>query len=174
VNDEQLFRQQMADVRPLVQDRADITATRRHANFAQRRHAAVADIQRADNALSDAVQLVDNNAVVSFKRAGIQAAVFKKLRLGKHQNQARLDLHGMKIDQARTAVYQFIMDCQRYNLRTVVIVHGKGLRSATGQALLKSHTVHWLEQLDAVMAFHSAQAQDGGTGAVYVLLRKAS
>ncbi len=172
MSDEQLFRQEMAGVRPLVQDKVDLKPLQVRQDRARRRKAAMEEVAES-NGLSDAVQLVDNNAVLSFKRPGIQELAFKKLRLGKHENQARLDLHGMKIEEARAAVYQFILDCQHSALRTVIIVHGKGQRSATGQALLKSHTAHWLEQLESVMAFHSAQAKHGGTGAVYVLLRKA-
>jgi|SRR5690554_3532804 len=171
MDDEQLFRQAMLGVKPLRQDKVDIQPIQSLVDPIRRRKAAIAE-RSEDNALSDAVQLVDNDAVVSFKRPGMQQQMFKKLRLGKYESQARLDLHGLQIEQARAAVYEFILACQREALRTVIIVHGKGQRSATGEALLKSHTVHWLEQMQPVMAFHSAQARHGGAGAVYVLLRK--
>lgn len=166
-----LFRQELGDVKPLQQDKADISRTAEEIDFERRRAAAVAELQ-ADNALADALQMVDKDAIVVFKRPGVQDGVFKKLRLGKYESQARLDLHGLTVEQARREVYQFIQDCMQYELRVVTLVHGKGTRSSGGQALLKSHAVHWLEQIEQVMAFHSAQPQHGGNGALYILLRK--
>lgn len=169
--DEDDFLQAFADVKPIEQDKADITKTAADVDFALRREAAVKEEER-DNALADALVMIDPNAVVEFKRAGVQDGVFKKLRLGKYESQARLDLHGFTVEQARRELYQYVKDCMQYELRVVTVVHGKGTRSAAGKALLKSHCVHWLEQMDEVMGFHSAQAQHGGNGALYVLLRK--
>lgn len=171
MNDDELFRQELGDIKPLVQDKADISRQVCDENAERRREAAVTEKQ-PDNALADAVQMIDQNAFVEYKRAGVQDGVFKKLRLGKYESQARLDLHGMTVEQARRELHQFVLDCLHYELRVVIIVHGKGRRSAGGIALLKSHAVHWLEQMEQVMAFHSAQPQHGGNGALYVLLRK--
>ncbi len=104
MDDEQLFRQAMLGVKPLRQDKVDIQPIQSLVDPIRRRKAAIAE-RSEDNALSDAVQLVDNDAVVSFKRPGMQQQMFKKLRLGKYESQARLDLHGLQIEQARAAVY---------------------------------------------------------------------
>lgn len=109
---------------------------------------------------------------MSFKRSGVQEGVFKKLRLGKYSVDARLDLHRHTIEEARKALYDFIQECMDYDLRTLMVLHGKGDRDPERKAVIKSHTVYWLEDMEAVMAFHSAQPQHGGSGAVYVLLRK--
>jgi DNA-nicking Smr family endonuclease len=68
-------------------------------------------------------------------------------------------------------VYEFVRDCVRYDVRTVIISHGKGERSEP-KALLKSHVNRWLRHLDEVMAFYTALPRHGGYGAVYVMLRK--
>lgn len=166
-----LFLQELEGVKPLKQDKADIEMAEDKTDFAYRREAAVVE-NNPLNPLADAVEIVDKNALISFKRSGVQEGVFKKLRLGKYESQARLDLHHMTVDKARHEVLQFVKDCMRYDLRVVTIVHGKATRSEGGVALLKSHCAHWLEQIEQVMAFHSTQAQHGGTGALYVLLRK--
>ncbi len=87
--------------------------------------------------------------------------------------QARLDLHRKSLKEARDEVLKFLRQCQRLDVRTVIIVHGKGERS-TPPALMKSFVAAWLEQIQEVMCFHSAQRYHGGTGAVYVMLRKSA
>jgi DNA-nicking Smr family endonuclease len=78
----------------------------------------------------------------------------------------------MTVDEARREIFAFLSDCHRYELRTVLILHGKGERNPERIALLKSHLAVWLPQIEFVLAAHSAQAVHGGTGAVYVLLKK--
>lgn len=108
---------------------------------------------------------------LSYKRDGVQHGVFKNLRLGKYSLDTRLDLHRMNVEQARRAVLEFINDCVEANIRCVLITHGKG-ENREKPALLKSCVNHWLQQIDNVLAFHSAQRFHGGFGATYVLLRK--
>ena len=98
--------------------------------------------------------------------------MYRKLRQGKYQIDARLDLHKMTIETAREKVFSFINDCMKYDLRTVLIMPGKGDRNTEDPALLKSYLIHWLPQLNDVMAYHTAQPKDGGAGAFYVLLKK--
>lgn len=171
MDDVDLFLQEMAGVAPIAQDKADLPAVQPSEDFMAKRAAAVAEVA-SYNTLSDAIDILDKNALLSFKRSGIQEGVFKKLRLGKYESQARIDLHGITVENAREQVHQFIQDCLRYDVRVVTIVHGKGHRSDKGLAVIKSHTAHWLMQMQEVIAFHSAQAHHGGTGALYVLLRK--
>jgi DNA-nicking Smr family endonuclease len=65
-----------------------------------------------------------------------------------------------------------LRQCRKYELRTVIILHGKGDRNPDKVATIKSHLAVWLPQIEEVLAFHSAQKQHGGTGAVYVMLKK--
>ncbi|PCK09468.1 MAG: DNA endonuclease SmrA [Alteromonadaceae bacterium] len=116
-------------------------------------------------------EMVDPLAILYFQRPGVQHGVFKNLRLGKYQLDARLDLHRMTVEQARVAVYQFVSDCVEHDVRCALVTHGKGL-GREKPALLKSCVAHWLPELEAVLAFHSAQKYHGGSGATYILVRK--
>ena len=109
---------------------------------------------------------------ISFALDGVQAGVLRKLRLGQYSCEATLDLHGKTVLEARKEVLAFIQQSIKYDLRTVMITHGKGLKSERGYSLLKSFVALWLPQLKEVLACHSAQSYHGGRGAVYVLLRK--
>lgn len=93
------------------------------------------------------------------------------LRSGEIVSEARLDLHGLNPDSARTSLCDFIEKQTLQGKRCVLIIHGKG--SKHGEApVLKNHVNHWLQQLPQVLAFHSAIPRDGGTGALYVLLKR--
>lgn len=144
----------------------------------RRREAASAELGIEINALSggnsfvDGVEQVDPVAVLQYRRDGIQNTVYRKLRQGKYPVEARLDLHHQSVEQARSLVLEFIRDCREHDLRCVLITHGKG-EGREQPARLKSCVAHWLPQLDEVLAFHSAEPEHGGTGATYILLRKA-
>jgi len=168
------FKAAMSGVKPLkVNARVDLKKNKQDSESIQlRRQAATAIVEKDANYLSDDyVEMVKPQDVLSYRANGLQDGVFRKLRQGKYQLDARLDLHRKTVDQARTDVYRFINDAMRYDLRTVIILHGKGEKEAT-PALLKSWINKWLRQLENVMAFHSAQQFDGGTGAVYIMLKK--
>lgn len=106
-----------------------------------------------------------------FARPGVQHGVMRKLRRGQYRVEAHLDLHGMTLPMARQALRIFLQRCLARHIRCVRIVHGKGLRSQHRGPVLKGLVNHDLRKLDAVLAFCSARAVDGGSGAVYVLLR---
>lgn len=172
--DDDLFEQEMAGVKPIPQTRIiepPRSTTPTEAQLA-RREAAVADTRLDPNHLStEYVEMVDPHDVLEYKANGVQEGVYRKLRLGKYSSEAALDLHRKTLQQARQEVFDFIRDSYRFGLRTVMILHGKGERS-NPPALLKSYVNKWLPSMPEVMAFHSAQKQDGGAGAMYVLLKK--
>ncbi|WP_429067580.1 DNA endonuclease SmrA [Aeromonas bestiarum] len=168
-----LFLQEVADVRPIRSDNTlSLTGTSAptEAQLA-RRQAATAEQLTLDHLSMEAIELLDPHAIVGFKRDGVQEGVYKKLRLGKYELQASLDLHQKTLNEARRSLVQFIADCEVRDIRCLLILHGKGERS-TPRAQLKSHVSAWLPQLPAVMAMHSAERRHGGSGALYVLLRK--
>ncbi|HTF84315.1 DNA endonuclease SmrA [Cellvibrio sp. ARAG 10.3] len=172
--DHELFTQQMQDVEPIRVPETVALASGHNdkLNASSRRKAALAEDPRDKNFLSgEYVEPVDPLAILEFKRDGVQHGVYKNLRLGKYQIDARLDLHQMKVEQARLAVYQFIKDCMANDIRCALITHGKG-EGREQPALLKSCVAHWLPQFSEILAFHSAQKQHGASGATYVLLRK--
>lgn len=169
-SDDDLFKAEMSGVKPISSDRAPRQAGRKTLDPALSRARSVAteEMEQDDNPLADNfIPEVSPEAVLEFARPGVQHGVLKKMRLGKYAVDARLDLHKHTVEQARTAVYQFCKDCLQYDVRTALIVHGKGK-----QAIIKSSVNYWLKNLPDVLAFHTAQKQHGGSGAVYVLFRK--
>lgn len=107
------------------------------------------------------------------RREGVQWSVMRKLRRGQYRCQAELDLHGMVVDVARHCLAVFLRESLDRGYRCVRIVHGKGLRSGNRGPILKIKVAGWLRQRDEVLAYCSARQTEGGTGAVYVLLRRA-
>jgi DNA-nicking Smr family endonuclease len=106
-----------------------------------------------------------------YLREGQSPAVLSKLRRGHWVVQANLDLHGMISDEARAMVATFLAECKKRGIRCVRIVHGKGLGSRNKEPILKNKVRHWLMQKDEVIAYAQARANDGGSGAVIVLLK---
>ena len=174
--DERLsFLEEMKDVRRIKRpNKADVAAPRDLTpGHLERQRAAVETPAKATTPLtSDMVEPLGAQDVLSWMRPGVQHGVFKKLRLGQYAIEARLDLHRMTVEEARREVFGFVRDCVRYGLRSVIILHGKGERNPDGIAQLKSYLAKWLPELEDVLAFHSAQKHHGGTGAVYVMIRK--
>ena len=174
--DERLsFLEEMKDVRRIKRpNKADVAAPRDLTpGHLERQRAAVETPAKDTNPLtSDMVEPLGAQDVLSWMRPGVQHGVFKKLRLGQYAIEARLDLHRMTVEEARREVFGFVRDCVRYGLRSVIILHGKGERNPDGIAQLKSYLAKWLPELEDVLAFHSAQKHHGGTGAVYVMVRK--
>ncbi|PHS27448.1 MAG: DNA mismatch repair protein MutS [Methylophaga sp.] len=115
---------------------------------------------------------IGSEETLSFRRSGIQHRLFSRLRSGHIQIEAELDLHGMTVAIAHRELARFLQDCQTDTLRCVRIVHGKGWSSKDQKPVLKTKLNSWLQQDDDVLAFCSAPIEDGGTGAVYVLLRR--
>lgn len=173
-SDSDFFLQQMKGVKPIKVEEKVILASPQldKINSLTRQKAATAELAKDKNFLSgEYIEPVDPLAIIEFKRDGVQNGVYRNLRLGKYQIDARLDLHHMTIDQARNAVFQFIKDCMNHDIRCALITHGKG-EGRNLPAQLKSCIAHWLPQFPEILAFHSAQKQHGWVGATYVLLRK--
>lgn len=106
-----------------------------------------------------------------YLREGQSPIVLSKLRKGHWVVQASIDLHGLIADEARAYVSEFISECKKRGIRCVRIVHGKGLGSKNREPVLKQKLRGWLMQKDEVIAYAQARANDGGSGAVLVLLK---
>lgn len=172
--DGDLFKAEMQGVKPLKTEKHFIKKAKQLSDeeVARRRAIATASTQEDDNALAvDHLEMVEPLDELNFHKPGIQHGVLKNMRLGKYQIEAKLDLHHRTVEQARQDVYEFIRDCVKYDLRCVIITHGKGMRSEP-KALLKSQVNRWLPEFEQVLAFHSCQPRHGGVGAVYVMLKK--
>ncbi|MFA0085247.1 DNA endonuclease SmrA [Vibrio sp. 10N.261.51.F12] len=172
-DDLELFQQMMGDVKPLENDTIELKKEHRvsEAQLAKRDAALWLSEQCPDYLSLDSAPPLKPEALIEFKRDGVQEGVYRKLRLGKYPLEAKLDLHRRTLSQARDEVTAFLRQCMRLDVRTIIIVHGKGERS-NPPALIKSYVAHWLTQIKDVQCVHSAQQFHGGSGAVYVLLRK--
>ena len=106
-----------------------------------------------------------------YLRQGQSPDVLSKLRRGYWVVQAQIDLHGLISDEAREYVAEFLGSCKKRNIRCVRIVHGKGLGSRNREPVLKHKLRNWLMQKDEVIAYAQAKPEDGGSGAVIVLLK---
>lgn len=107
-----------------------------------------------------------------FIRPGIQKQTLRKLRRGQYPIEAELDLHGMTVVIAQTALTDFLQRCHQTGRRCVRIIHGKGLGSKDKKPVIKNKLNNWLQKRDDVLAYCSARQVDGGTGAIYLLLKK--
>ena len=121
----------------------------------------------------DVSTLLDVDDQLSFRRPGIGRDVTHKLRGGHWSIQRQLDLHGLRTDEAREALGNFIRLAHRTGLRCVRVVHGKGLGSPGKTPVLKGRVQRWLVQKKEVLAFVQARPIDGGAGALVVLLQPA-
>jgi DNA-nicking Smr family endonuclease len=107
--------------------------------------------------------------------SGIHKRIVKHLKQGKIPIQDHIDLHGLTQKEAEEEVRNFLIDSHKRGLRCLLIVHGRGLNSPDSIPVLKESLPIWLNRGAArkiVLAFTSARPYDGGTGAIYVLLRK--
>ncbi len=114
---------------------------------------------------------IETGEELLYLRDGHSPDILSKLRRGHWVIQAKIDLHGLISDEARLYVSTFISDCKKRGIRCVRIVHGKGLGSRNREPILKHKLRGWLMQKDEVIAYAEAKKQDGGSGAVIVLLK---
>lgn len=173
VDDATLFARATRGTRSIKADTTAPPVTRRPDPNARLRRAAAEAEERDDTPLSDAAALMHETGpetALAFARDGVQQRVLHKLKQGQMPWQAAVDLHGCTVDQAREAVLALIHDARQANLQVVKVVHGKGVIKE--QALLKTFVNGWLRQVPEILAFVSALPRDGGTGAIYVLLKR--
>jgi DNA-nicking Smr family endonuclease len=116
--------------------------------------------------------LLETGEELLYRGPRIGDDVFRQLRRGRFRVEAELDLHGLRVDEARLELRAFLAAALAEGLRVVRIVHGKGLRSGNRGPVLRQMTGDVLRQLDAVLAFASAREVDGGSGACLVLLQR--
>lgn len=173
--DRALFRAATAGTRPLALPDASPPAGSRPAPPApvplQRERDERSVLREAMSDELDLDHLLETDAALSWRRDGIGADTLRRLRRGHWVIQGELDLHGLRRDEAREALGQFLRGALARDWRCVRIIHGKGLSSPLREPVLKHKVRHWLMQRDEVLAYVQARPSDGGAGALIVLLR---
>ncbi|MDO9204096.1 MAG: Smr/MutS family protein [Methylotenera sp.] len=166
-----LFRDAVKDVKPFIappKDEYKLKPKPIPLQFIRDEQQALAD------SLSDhfiPAHEIETGEELLYLREGHSPDILSKLRRGHWVIQAKIDLHGLVSDEARLYVSTFISDCKKRKIRCVRIVHGKGLGSRNREPVLKHKLRGWLMQKDEVIAYAEAKKQDGGSGAVIVLLK---
>ncbi|WP_250512435.1 Smr/MutS family protein [Caballeronia sp. INDeC2] len=172
VADADEFRRAIGEVEPLkTPPRTTVTRIPPAPVPLQSRRDEEAVLQEALSDEYDPESLLDIDETLSFYRPGISQEVVRKLRRGAWIVQAQLDLHGMRREEAREALAEFIRESVKRGLRCLRVIHGKGLGSIGKEPVLKGKVRAWLVQKSEVIAFCQARPHDGGAGAVLVLLQ---
>lgn len=176
-NDDELFRKimQAEEVKPLkTQARVELKSKHSSGEIAlKKREAASRAINTyGDERLSDHAQHVEGGEHLVHRRPGLQQQQFKKLRNGQIAPEAEIDLHGYRLEEARAALTVFLRRSQNRGIKCVRVIHGKGIQRPDVETTIKSAVISWLTQINSVMGFASCLPADGGTGAVYVLLKR--
>jgi DNA-nicking Smr family endonuclease len=120
-------------------------------------------------------EVEDDGVHVEGRRVDLPFDALRRLRRGSMPIDARLDLHGMTVPQARAQLEAFLRATRSRGERCVLVIHGKGEHSPQGSGVLRGEISTWLSQSatgEHVAAFATARGTDGGEGAVYVLLRR--
>lgn len=128
-------------------------------------------VQTIPDVLSD---FAAESAPDEYLSNGLSRMTLRKLRRGNWPVQDSLDLHGNNSDAARKLLQEFLHEAVQRDSRCVLVIHGKGLNSRGGEAVLRNLTRHWLTQHPHVLAFCNATPGEGGSGAALVLLKACS
>jgi DNA-nicking Smr family endonuclease len=170
-DDKELFRQAVAGAKPLEHDRHEPAAVAPGPRAAFRRADERAVLE--ESLQHQAADLdVESGDEILYRREGVPEALLRDLRRGRFTIEDEIDLHGMVAAEARHAVRGFLAESVANHRACVRIIHGKGRGSGPRGPVLKKSVNLWLRKHDAVLAFCSARAPHGGTGAIYVLLAR--
>ena len=174
-DDEALFKKSMHGVKKMdTSNIAKIEKDKKKKLDSQtlaKRASAIGPMQTDNAELSDTQAMLNpvaSQATLSYRIATLQHKVFEDLKAGNLRWYEAVDLHGCTVEDARMAVLQIIQMAKDENQNVIKIVHGKG-----PEAILKTYVNGWLRQHRDVLAFVSAPENQGGTGAVLVLLKRA-
>ncbi|MBL1142816.1 MAG: Smr/MutS family protein [Proteobacteria bacterium] len=169
--DSAMFREAVGKIKPLKQDSVVHDKAKPSATPSRIKQ----DDRPAMQELYDSEydqNLLERGDELFFSRPDIQKQTIRKLRRGQFKIEDELDLHGLTVEMARTELSNFLADCHMRSLRCVRIIHGKGIGSENMKPVIKNKVNHWLRQRNDALAFCSAQQVDGGTGAIYLLLKR--
>ena len=167
--DLELFRETMDGVKPLPQDKIDpdnapkSTKPKRPVK-SDKKISPFGELEYAPD--------VDADEVLSFARDGVQQKLMTRLKKGQFPIETKIDLHGSTVNEAGAKLQHALEVAIASQLRCVLLVHGRGKGSFGNKPAIKTHVNQWLRDSPDVLAFHTAQPNHGGTGALYVLLKR--
>lgn len=166
--EDSLFRDATQDVEPLQQEQAPPYRKKLPPHPLQ-----LSEETESDDGLVEPLleQRIEAGDLLIFARPGVQDRLLRDLRRGRIEIGLELDLHGLTVREAKKNLDPFLAECHKRGVRCAHIIHGKGYGSSEQQPVLKQQVNLWLRQRPDVLAFCTATRRDGGTGAVYVLLR---
>lgn len=167
-DEQHLFRTAMADVRPISTENRIF-----HPKSPTRRAPAlVTDPHQLTDDLFSEQGMDEEVAGEFYARPGLQHKLVRRFKQGQIPVEAELDLHGQRSIEARQSLTRFLHAARSEHCRLVRVIHGKGNRSENAQGVLRHKVWQWLRQHPDVLALAQAQPRDGGSGAVYILLRR--
>ncbi|MBA1278376.1 Smr/MutS family protein [Stutzerimonas stutzeri] len=174
-DDFSLFKSAVHGVKPIKHDRADTgKPCSNKAQIATRRaNAVISDSEIRIDGLSD--QFVIDVAAedeLYWARDGVQDSQMRKLKASQIPFEGSLDLHGLSVEKARELLWDFLAEASKFEIRCVRVTHGKAARVDGKRPMIKSHVNTWLRQHAQVLGFSSCVPRHGGTGAVYVMLKR--
>ncbi len=175
-DDFSLFAREMQGVRRIRVDQADTgkkpSADKKNLSLARQRAVQVDEEIKMDGLSDQYVLDVAPEEFLLWGRDGVQDSQLRRLKAGQITFEGSIDLHGMTVERARSELWAFLAEALRLEVRCVRVTHGKSNRLDGRKPMLKSHVNTWLRQHDKVLGFCSCHPRHGGTGAVYVLLKR--
>lgn len=170
-NDDFLFFQEMAGVQKLAETQ-QVVYLKNHPKAAKIHRP---ELSEPENILTtDFLEVIDCAEPLEYKHDGVQQGVLDKLRHGKYPPEASLYLLRKPVETCRQELFSFFLQAEAQNLRTLLVVHGRGRHDQSHANIVRSYVAKWLKQLDNVQAFCVAQGKDGGAGACYIALKKSA
>lgn len=160
------FQEAIRGTKPLLQNKVRLTKNRTSPSKAPIK----AEMNQLEFKESTTIEPVRGDEFIHYKHPSISNKILRKLRKGQYNIEAVLDLHGLVVEEAKTAVSQFILQALNANQRVILIIHGKGRHNDS--AILKTKINQWLRHLPTVLAFCTANPIHGSSGAMYVLLKR--
>jgi len=165
-----LFREAMRDVKPIAQRQPVLPEKRKpppRATFtaADRKRVLIESLEGFGES-----EQTDSGDEIAFRRDGVQTSVLRKLKRGEYRIESVCDLHGLRVEEAKQSLREFLAESLARNLRCVRVIHGKGHGSGPRGPVIKTAVNTILRKTGPVLAFTSARRIDGGTGAINVLL----
>jgi len=174
-DDFSLFQSAVRGVRPISHDRADTgkpKTDRQRLNTLRQAATVRTDAIKVDGLSDQFVIDVGAEDALYWAANGMQEGQMRKLKLGQIPFDGSLDLHGMSVEKARETLWEFLAEATKLEIRCVSVTHGKAVRMDGKRPMIKSHVNTWLRQHPEVLGFTSCLPRHGGTGALYVMLRR--